>query len=127
MNFRILILTILFTTSSLLAQKSKAQSHGNNDWSETKRLEWIKTTSQSLGKYQPEKGENGQRLKTRIHEGKLLQSYRNQDGKLYSHEGHVCGNISHYEAIGLDTVKTSRDFFKFFKDDTEKKSWKEQK
>lgn len=48
-------------------------------------------------------------------------------GKLFKHEGHVCGNICHYETIAPEKYTTSKDFFRYFKDDTEGLSWEKLK
>jgi len=48
-------------------------------------------------------------------------------GKLFKHEGHVCGNICHYETVAPEKYTTSKDFFRYFKDDTEGLSWEKLK
>jgi hypothetical protein len=47
-----------------------------------------------------------------------------QKGRIYKHEGHVCGGICHYEALAPEKYTRSRDFFKYFRDDTDGLPWK---
>lgn len=50
-----------------------------------------------------------------------------QNGKIYRHSGHVCGNIIHFEAVLTKPHINSKLFFRNFKDDTEGLSWEKLK
>ena len=46
-----------------------------------------------------------------------------QKGRIFKHEGHVCGGICHYEALAPEEFTSSKDFFKYFRDDTDGLPW----
>lgn len=47
-----------------------------------------------------------------------------QDGNLFVNEGHVCGGLINFEFKGNKAPASAAIFFKDFKSDTDKKTWK---
>lgn len=52
---------------------------------------------------------------------------RDQKGNYYYNSAHVCGGIINFEAKSNEPIKSSKDFFRLFKDDVDDVSWEKLK